>query len=72
MKFAKTNFCLKEEKQQRQRLEDVISNLAHILPLSQRNGCLKKVDSEYKYKSPSFSKGMTPLNTFGKTNQPPL
>ena len=42
------------------------------LPLSQRNGCLKKIDSKYKSKIPSFSKGMIPVNTFGKSNQPPL
>ena len=48
MKFAKTKFCLLELKKQQQRLEDVITNLAQTLPLSQRNGCLKKIDSEYK------------------------
>ena len=46
MKFAKTKFCLIEKKQRQQRLEDVITNLGQTLPLSQRNGCLKKIDSE--------------------------
>ena len=32
MTFAKTNFCLEEEKQQQQRLEDVISNLDQNKP----------------------------------------
>ena len=42
MKFAKTKFYLIElqQQQQQQRLENVISNLAQTLPLSQRNGCL--------------------------------
>ena len=69
MKFAKTKFCLIElQQQQQQRLENVISTLAQTLPLSQRNGFLKKIDSKYRSKSPSFSKGMIPVNTFGKTN----
>ena len=33
---------------------------------------LRKIDSEYKLKSPSFSKVMIPVNTFGKISQPPL
>ena len=72
MKFAKTKFCLLELKKQQQRLEDVITNLAQTLPLSQRNGCLKKIDSEYKSKSPSFSKGNDICKHFWKDQSTPF
>ena len=58
------------KQQQQQRLEDVISNLAQTLPLSQRNGCLEKIDSEYKSKSPLFPKALIPVNTLKDQSTP--
>ena len=69
MKFSKTKFCLIESKQQQQRAEDLISNFSQTLPLSQRNGCLEKIDSEYRQKNSIIFKRIDTFKYFWKVRK---